>query len=130
MPNLYIISKRNTHEMGYILRTNIVIKLIKNYFDYVSVNLKLQVQATLNFKKKLNYRLQIDISNLIVDIYKQINHFNCSKMCVLGKSKLVIQIVIKKCKKKYLKLYTFQIFFAKYVFFSYALAVQLHTIEV
>lgn len=47
--SLLIILKRNTHEMGYIFLTNIVIKLIKNYFDYVSVNLKLQVQATLDF---------------------------------------------------------------------------------
>lgn len=116
MPNLFIISKRNTHELGYILPTNIV-NWSKIIFDYVSVNLKLQVQATLDFFKKLNYRLQIDISDLIVDIYKQINHFNCSKICVLGKSKIVIQIVIKTWKKKYLKLYTFKIFFGKIRFF-------------
>lgn len=117
--SLLIISKRNTYEMWYILRTNIVIKLIKNYFDYVSVNLKLQVQATLDFFSNLNYRLQIDICDLDVDIYKQINHFNCSKICVLGKSKKVIEIVIKTCtcKKKYLKLYTFKIFFCKIRFF-------------
>lgn len=131
MPNLFIISKRNTHELGYILPTNIV-NWSKIIFDYVLVNLKLQVQATLGFFLNLNYRLQIDICDLDVDIYKQINHFNCSRICVLGKSRIVIQIVIKTCtcKKKYLKLYTFKIFFCKIRFFSYALAVQFHTIEV
>lgn len=96
------------------------------------LTLNCKCRQHLTFFSNLNYRLQIDICDLDVDIYKQINHFNCSKICVLGKSKIVIQIVIKTCtcKKKYLKLYTFKIFFCKIRFFSYALAVQFHTIEV